>query len=369
MARRKRSDRIRRRTPPGAPPGTLAVDPEAPRPRIRAICYGSERVLEEEIRDVEAIRPLLEAWPVTWVNVDGLGDPGTIQKLGDLFRLHRLTLEDVVNVHQRPKAELYDDYYFVVGRMPQEGERFGTEQLSLMLGRNYVLTFQEEPGDCFDPIRERIRKKGGQIRGAGPDYLAYAILDGFIDNYFPLLERYGEQLENLEEAVIVRPEREAISRIHDAKRDLLQLRRAVWPLREGLSALIRETTPLVTPETRIYLRDCYDHTIQIIDLLENYRDIASSLMDVYLSSVSNRLNEIMKVLTIFTTLFIPLTFISSIYGMNFRHMPELEWPHGYTFAWGLMGLAAALMLCYFWRKGWFTSTAHDRREPEHHDRT
>jgi len=289
---------------------------------------------------------------VTWVNVDGLGDVATIQKLGEIFGLHRLTLEDVLNVHQRAKAELYDRYYFIVVRMVEIAERIGTEQLSLFVGKNYVLTFQERPGDCFNPIRERIRKGGGQLRTAGPDYLAYALIDASIDNYFPVLETFGETLETLEDRVVTRPDPLLVSQIHEAKRDLLTLRRAVWPLREAVSALIRENTPLIAPETRIYLRDCYDHVIQVIDLLENYREIASSLMEVYLSSVSNRLNEIMKVLTIFTTLFIPLTFISSIYGMNFHHMPELDKFWGYPLALLAMVFSALVPYVYFRRKGW-----------------
>jgi magnesium transporter len=357
--RKRKRDGIERRTPPGAAPGTIAVDPEAPRSYIRALAYGPEGAVEQEVTDpgqlAGVIAKLREAWPVVWVNVDGLGDAATIQAFGEIFGLHRLSLEDVVNVHQRAKAELYDEYYFIVARMAETGERFGTEQLSIFLGKNYVLTFQERRGDCFDPVRERIRKSGGQIRKYGPDYLAYALLDAFVDNYFPVLERYGERLENLEDEVIVNPDRAIVGQIHEVKRDLLVLRRAVWPLREAINSLIRESTAFISQETRLYLRDCYDHAIQIIDLLENYRDIASSLMEVYLSSVSNRLNETMKVLTIFTTLFIPLTFISSIYGMNFKHMPELEWPYGYLFAWAIMAAAAGGMLYYFRKKGWMGS--------------
>ena len=361
--RKRKTEGIERRTPPGAAPGTIAVDPEAPRSLVRILAYGPDRVLEHEISDLSSIRALLESWPVTWVNVDGLGDAATIRALGEIFGLHRLSLEDVVNVHQRAKAEPYESYYFIVGRMAELGDRFGTEQLSLFLGKNYVLTFQERPGDCFDPLRERIRKGGGQVRCCGPDYLAYTLLDSFIDNYFPLLERYGERLEGLEDEVVLNPDRQLVSRIHEVKRDLLLLRRAVWPLREAIGSLVRESSTLIGQETRIYLRDCYDHAIQIIDLLENYRDIASSLMEVYLSSVSNRLNEIMKVLTIFTTLFIPLTFISSIYGMNFRHMPELDWRYGYALAWAIMLGVAGAMFYYFRRKGWF-GASHSARDQD-----
>ena len=362
--RSRRKEGIRRRTPPGAAPGTVAVDPEAPRPRLRVMSFGPDQVVEDDCpKTLDFLRERLASWPVTWVNVDGLGDAQTIQELGEIFGLHRLALEDVVNVHQRAKAELYDRHYFVVARMA-DPERSGTEQLSLFIGGNYVLTFQERPGDCFDPVRERIRKGGGQLRRSGADYLAYALLDAFIDSYFPFLERYGEQLEQLEDEAIQRPDKSLIAGIHNVKRELLVLRRAVWPLREAISTLIRETTPLITPETRVYLRDCYDHSIQIIDLLENYRDVASSLMEVYLSSVSNRLNEIMKVLTMFTTLFIPLTFISSIYGMNFQYMPEIPWRYGYVFVWIVMIATAGGMLIYFRRKGWFGGDSSPRRRPK-----
>jgi len=243
-------------------------------------------------------------------------------------------------------------------------EALTTEQLSIFLGRNYVLTFQEEPGDCFDAVRDRIAKGGGRIRNCGPDYLAYALIDAFIDDYFPVLERYGEKLEALESEVITRADNQLIAHIHQVKRDLLVLRRAIWPLREAINSLIRDPTPLISDETRIYFRDCHDHAVQLIDLLENYREIASSLVEVYLSSVSNRLNEIMKVLTIFTVVFIPLNFIASIYGMNFNpeksawNMPEVNWIYGYPFTLGLMATVALSMLIYFRKKKWIGSASN-----------
>ncbi len=357
---------MRRRTPPGTSPGTLITDPDSPRPIIRVIAYGPEGVDERQIDDVRSVKSFLDRWPVTWINVDGLGDAAVISRLGEMFGIHRLALEDVINLHQRAKVELYAKQCFIVARMADAGDRIGTEQLSMFLGSNYVLTFQERPGDCFDPVRARIRKAGGRIRHAGPDYLAYALLDAFIDACFPALENFGERLEVLEDEVILRPDRQIIAQIHDAKRDLLTLRRAVWPLREALNTLAREACPFITDETRIYLRDCYDHTIQIIDLLENYRDIAASLMEVYLSSVSNRLNEIMKILTIISTIFIPLTFIAGVYGMNFHteksplNMPELTWYLGYPFALALMAGVALAMLYFFRRKGWIGPRADTR---------
>jgi magnesium transporter len=360
---KRRKDEIHRRTLPGAPPGTLAVDPEAMRSRIRVMAYGSGAITDKRIEDPQAVREFLDRWPVTWVNVDGLGEAVTLGKIGEVFDLHRLSLEDVVNVHQRAKVEPYGKYLFIVGRMVNNGsdEALDTEQLSIFLGKNYVLTFQEHPGDCFDTVRDRISKAGGRIRNCGPDYLAYALIDAFIDDYFPVLERYGERLEALEDEVITRADTQIIAQIHQVKRDLLVLRRAIWPLREAVNSLARDPTPLISDETRIYLRDCYDHAVQLIDLLENYREIASSLVEVYLSSVSNRLNEIMKVLTIFTVVFIPLNFIASIYGMNFNpesspwNMPELNWRYGYPFILALMSAVALSMLILFRKKKWIGS--------------
>jgi len=370
--RRKYVSGIERRTSPGAPPGSLVVDPHAPLPIIRVIAYGSEAVHEELVEDVSRIGSYLGRQPVTWVNVDGLGDAAVIRKLGEIFGIHRLALEDIINSHQRAKVDQYDNHLFVVGRMVEMADHVETEQLSLFLGKSYVLTFQERVGDAFDPVRERIRKAGGRVRNAGPDYLAYALIDAFIDNYFPVLEKYGERLESIEEDVLSRPEPVLVSRMHEVKRDLLTLRRAIWPLRETVNSLVREPSPFISDETRVYFRDCYDHTIQIIDLLENYRDVASGLMDIYLSSVSNRLNEIMKILTMFTAFFIPLSLIAGIYGMNFNtarspfNMPELNWYLGYPFVLGLMATVALGMVTFFRRKGWLRSRLGSR-EPETRD--
>jgi magnesium transporter len=366
---KRRKDDIHRRTFPGAAPGTLVIDPEALRSRVRVITYGSGTITNKQIDNPNDIREFLDHSPVTWVNVDGLGDAATLAKIGEVFDLHRLSLEDVVNVHQRAKVEPYGKYIFIVGRMVNNGSdgTLGTEQLSIFLGKNYVLTFQEQPGDCFDPVRDRISKGGGRIRNSGPDYLAYALIDAFIDDYFPVLEGYGERLEALEDEVIARADTQIIAQIHQVKRDLLVLRRAMWPLREAINSLIRDPTPLITDETRIYLRDCYDHAVQLIDLLENYREIASSLVEVYLSSISNRLNEIMKVLTVFTVVFIPLNFIASIYGMNFNtdkslwNMPELNWRYGYPFTLALMAAVAVSMLVYFRKKKWIGSLSHEEK--------
>jgi magnesium transporter len=350
---RKHRNHFHRRTPPGSSPGSLMIDPQAPHPKIMVTAYSPESEIEETISDVESIRSYLSKWPVVWINVEGLGDAETIRNLGLIFDLHRLALEDVINVHQRPKVEIYKSQYFIVVRMADLHDRLETQQLAIFLGKNYVLTFQETGSGRFDPIRTRIRDIGGRIRHSGADYLAYAILDSCIDNYFPALEKYGEQIESLEDQVILHPGNQFVSEIHEMKRDLLTLRRAVWPLREAVNSLIREPSQFLTDETRIYMRDCYDHTIQVIDLLENYRDIAGDLIEVYLSSVSNRLNEIMKILTIFTTIFIPLNFIAGIYGMNFKNMPELNWHYGYLYALGIMTALTLGMFFYFRKKGWW----------------
>lgn len=355
--RRRRTRR--RRTPPGTPPGTLIVDPEASHPVIHVLAYGPEEITEQEISDLRCVRGFLDAWPVTWVNVEGLGDIETISQLGEIFGLHRLALEDVLNVHQRAKVEEYGPYLFIVARMAKRREQLDTEQLSLFLGKNFVLTFQEGlPGDSLDPVREHIRKARGHIREAGPDYLAYALLDAVIDGYFPLLERYGEHLDTLEDTIIARPDHDAVARLHQIKRDLLTLRRAIWPQRETINTLLRDQPAFITDETRLHLRDCYDHIVRLIDLVETYRELGSDLMDVYLSSVGNRTNETMRVLTVIATLFIPLTFIAGVYGMNFNperspwNMPELNWYWGYPLSLALMATVAIGQLVFFWRKGW-----------------
>lgn len=349
---------IRRRVPPGAPPGTLLADPDAVAPEVRLIAYGPDGLEEREIAAVEELEATPGALPVTWINVDGLADLALIKALGELFGLHRLALEDVVNVHQRPKVEEYEHHAFVVTRMIQSAAAPTGEQISMFLGDRFVLTFQERAGDCFEPVCERIREHRGQIRERGADYLAYALLDAVIDSCFPVLEEYGERIEALEAAVMTAPGEHHVPEIHAVKRELLGLRRTIWPQREMLSALARDSTAYISEPTQIYLRDCYDHTVQLMDLLESYREITSSLIDVYLSSVSARMNGIMKVLTIIATIFIPLGFIAGVYGMNFDrdvspwNMPELGWVLGYPFALALMLLTALGLLGFFYRRNW-----------------
>lgn len=354
----------RRRTPPGSAPGTLIADPHAAQPLIRLISYGPDGVAESTVEGLHRLPIVPPGHGVRWLNVDGLGSIEVVRRVGDAFGLHPLALEDIVNVHQRPKVEPYDDHLFIVTRMPRApqpgaaSDRLDTEQVAMCLGRDFVITFQEQAGDVFEPVRRRLRTGNGQIRMRGADYLAYALIDAAIDAFFPVLESYGEQVDELETAVIGQPDFTHITRIHDLKRDLLTARRAIWPQREMINALIRDESPFVSPQTRLYFRDCYDHTIQLIDMIETYREIASGLVDVQLSSVSNRMNEIIKVLTIIATIFIPLTFVAGIYGMNFDpaaspwNMPELKWRYGYPVALLFMALVAAGLVGWFWRKGW-----------------
>jgi magnesium transporter len=343
-----------RRSLPGSAPGTLIVDPNAPKPIVQVVAYGADRIIERSIDDVQTIRSYLTQWPVTWIHVTGLGDLSVIEKLGEIFNIHKLALEDVLNVHQRPKVEQYKSYCYIVVRAVREAEEFASEQVSIFLGKNFVLSFQEHPGKYFDPVIVRIREGKGRTRTAGTDYLTYVLIDAVIDGYFPVLERYGESLESLEETIVAQPAGRFFEQIHDMRHSLLSLRRAAWPMRETVNTLYREPNPLIDEEDRVYLRDCYDHMVQIIDLLENYRDVASGLMEMYLSSISNRTSEIMKVLTIFTATFIPMSWIAGIYGMNFKSMPGLDSPWGFAVSLGLMVLFALLLLAYFKVKGWWS---------------
>ena len=357
--RRRLKPRFVRRTRPGAIPGTIQAPKDALQPVIQVIAYGPRETIDQEVQNVEDVPAFRKEHAVTWMNVNGLGDAKVIRQIGKIFELHDLALEDVVNVHQRSKVEPYANHLFIVARMVSvsEGE-IQTEQVSIFLGRNYVLTFQERPGDCFDPIRKRIRHSTGRIRQAGPDYLAYCLLDAVIDSYFPVVDHYADLLEDLDQQISVLQNLDAVPRIHDVRHDLLLLRRSIRPHRETLNQLLRDESELLTPETEIYLRDGYDHTVQLIEFLELYREMCADLRDYSQAISSNRMNEVMKMLTIIATIFIPLSFIAGVYGMNFDpqrsrwNMPELEWTFGYPFALGLMLAVAVMFIVFFWRKGW-----------------
>lgn len=359
-SRRGRSSKRRGRLtlkPPGSAPGTLIADPSAPKPVISVLAYGPGRHEEVSPATLEDIARLRGAYPCVWVNISGLGDAAVIKAIGDGFELHALALEDVLSGMQRPKCESFEDNVFIVIREPHKGEYLDSDQVSMFIGSGYLVTFQEHAGDCFDGIRQRVRGGISKISSNGTDFLAYSLIDAVIDAFFPILEQLGEKLDTLEDEAILHPSTGTSHAIHDVKRELLNIRRAIWPAREAIGTLIRDPLPLISENTRVHLRDCYDHLVQLVEVLENYREIGSDLQDIYLSSMSNRLNEVMKVLTIIATIFMPLSWIAGVYGMNFHtqhpaNMPELGWRYGYIFALAIMAATAGVMVWYFWRKGW-----------------
>ncbi|MEO1691434.1 MAG: magnesium/cobalt transporter CorA [Cyanobacteria bacterium J06631_6] len=348
---------------PGSIPGTLNIEDDAEIPEIVLIDYRSDQANHVSNLTPEACAEYLNTESVSWVDVKGLGSENILQRLGKVFGLHPLVLEDIVNVPQRPKVEDYPQQLVAITQMvvcKPSGEGFSLEQVSLVVGKNYVLTVQEYPEkDCLRPVRRRIKFNKGSIRDMGADYLAYALWDAIIDGFFPVLEIYGEKIEDLEDEVIFNPSNQSLAKVYQIKRELLALRRAIWPQRNALNTLIRDGSSVIEPEVLVFLRDCYDHTVQIIDIIETYRELASSLTDIYLSAVSNKMNEIMKLLTVISSIFIPLTFIAGIYGMNFDpdvspfNMPELEWYWGYPLCWTLMLTIAGGLIYFFWRRGWF----------------
>jgi len=376
--RRRRHREFHRRTGPGAAPGRIVSDPHALHCRITVFSYGPEDLVERELTNPMQLREFVGRRHVTWINVDGLGDAGVIQQLGDLFGLHSLALEDVVHVHQRAKVEDYGRQLFIVARMVrfrtevacENGDpsvpadngaprSLESEQISLFLGKDFVITFQEDAlEDCFDPVRARLRQNSVRLRQGGADALAHALLDAVTDSYFPVIESFSDELDRLDDDLAEMPRPVTLHRIHEIRSDLLTLRRSAWPLREAFQNLIRESHPLISADSRIYFRDCYDHAVQIIDVLETYRELCADLREYYFSSISQRTNDIMKVLTIIATIFIPLSFVAGVYGMNFDttasrwNMPELKWAFGYPFAWTVMAVMAGGLLYYVWRKGW-----------------
>lgn len=364
--------RLRNRSQPGLAPGTVSVDPESPKPVIHVIAYGPQEVVEKTLASPDEILEYLNRWPTVWVNVDGLGDAAVLRRIGEIFDLHRLTVEDIVNVHQRPKVERYDNQLFIVTRDLHQEPSLWTEQISMVLGTGALVTFQEEAGDCFEAVRHRLRSGHGRIRGGGAGYLTYALLDAIIDTYFPLIEQYGDRLDELEARILKGADQATLSEIHALKKDLLRLRRTIWPQREAINSLMRDEGPFFDAESKLHLRDGYDHCVQIIDMLENLREFSASLVDLHMSSISNRLNEVMKVLTIISTLFIPLSFITGIFGMNFHseasplNMPELSWYYGYPAALALMFVVALIQVYFFWRKGWLRRSEKRRKKRAGH---
>jgi len=352
---------------PGSIPGTIRIRQNAARSQIALIDYNTTKAIRLSNLTPQACAEHLDTESVSWVDVSGLGSEDVLQQLGQVFKLHPLVLEDIVNVPQRPKVEDYQDQLLIITQMvilKENGDGFWLEQVSLVLGKHYLLTVQEEAlHDTFEPVRDRIRNEKGTIRQRGADYLAYALWDTIIDGYFMALEAYGERLEDLEDEVVTNPTKQTLSKIYQIRRELLALRRAIWPQRDALNTLIRDECALMSADVQVYLRDCYDHVVQLIDTIETYRELAPGMMDVYLSAVSNRMNEVMKLLTVISTIFIPLTFVAGIYGMNFNpevsplNMPELNWYWGYPFFWMVTIAIAAILIYFFWRRGWFSNVS------------
>lgn len=352
MARHRR--KISRK--PGLPPGTLAPEGIAGKTpvRITVLDYDAARFLEKELPLIEEIIPFRDTDSVTWINIDGLENTAVIEKVGRIFDIHPLILEDILNTSQRPKMEDLDRYLYVHLKMLQyreEDGEIGIEHVSMLVGTRFLISFQEKSGDVLEPVRDRIRKNG-RIRKFGPDYLAYAIIDVIVDNYFLVMEHLEEKVETLEEELVQNAGPESLERLNRLKKDLIYLRKSVWPLREVISGIERIEPPLVEQSTSIYLKDVYDHVIQVIDTLEILRDMASGMIDIYLSGLSYRGNEIMKVLTLIATIFIPLTFVVGVYGMNFHNMPELRWEYGYLSVWAVMIVIVTVMVGYFKKRNW-----------------
>ena len=341
----------------GLPPGSLVHigEKRAEEVRITVIDYDEEQFREREIKTIEECFPLKDKPTVTWINIDGVHQTEILGELGNRFGLHSLLVEDILNTAHRPKLEDFEEHLFIMLKMiryDKEKEEVQAEQVSIVLGPHWVISVQETPVDIFDPVRERIRKAKGRLRKLGADYLAYSLIDAIVDNYFAVLEHLAENIETMEEQVVANPSPETLADIHRAKTDIVLLRKFVWPLRDVSSAIARGDSPLIHESTDIYLRDVYDHTIQVIDTIETFREVVSGMQDIYLSSVSNKMNEVMKTLTIMASIFIPLTFLAGMYGMNFEYIPELKWHYGYFTLWAIMVVAAVVMVFYFKRRKW-----------------
>ncbi|MBW2410673.1 MAG: magnesium/cobalt transporter CorA [Deltaproteobacteria bacterium] len=341
----------------GLSPGTLVHigEKKAGTAQCSLFNYGPQKLEEKQLATIDEAFEYKDMPPVTWINIDGLHETSIIEKIGHQFDIHPLTLEDVVHAGQRAKAEDYEDYIFIVFKMlfyDDPGMHISSEQVSLILGAHFLISFQEKEGDVFNFVRERIRKVKGRIRRSGPDYLTYALIDASVDHYFSILEKVDEKLEQLEEELLDNPQPGTLQDIHHLKRELIYFRKQVWPLRELLNHLMHAESRLVQESSHIFFRDVYDHTIQVIDTIESLRDALNGLQDLYLSTMSHKMNEVMKVLTIMATIFIPLTFIAGIYGMNFKFMPELEWKWSYPILWGVLIAILAFMIFWFKRKRW-----------------
>ncbi len=350
------ADKISRKY--GLSPGSLIYtgDKYAHEPvTITLIDYSADHLAEETDISLEACEEYIRSQTVTWINITGVHNPEIIERIGQAFHLHPLSLEDILNTGGRPKLDDYEDYLFIVLKMVDRTEDSGDiehEHVCLIIREGLVISFQEYEGDVFGPVRQRIRKGKGQIRKAGSDYLAYALIDMIVDHYFLILEGFGEQIDTIQDSVLSDPETSVIDTIHNLRRQLIYIRKSVWPVREIVASLLRGESDLISRETQLYLRDVYDHTVQVVETVEMFREVLSSALDIYLSSVNNRMSEVMKVLTVIATIFIPLTFIAGVYGMNFVYMPELEWRYAYLVVWGVFLSAAGGMLAWFRYRKW-----------------
>lgn len=349
-------DLNKKRPKVGAAPGTLALPEDSPPPIIRLASYSENSFQERIIGQPGEISRWLDTEEAVWIDVQGLGDEAVMLELADVFGLHPLALEDIVHVPQRPKTQGYDGHQLLFTRMLTGGHKgkIGVEQVSFLVAKNYVVTFQERPGDVFNPVRLRLKNDNKQLRNANVDYLAYALLDALVDAYFPVIDNLGDCIADLEDEVFAGQKPNTLQDLAELRSTLLSVRRSVWPLRDAINQLIRDEVEYFSPDVRVFLRDVYDHCVNASDMVESYRELGSSLMNSYLSVVSNRMNEVMKVLTVMSTIFIPLTFLSGLYGMNFVWMPEREWKWSYPILLGLMASITIGLLIYFKRKGWFT---------------
>jgi magnesium transporter len=338
----------------GARPGTLLIGPDASTPRIRVMQFSPETVTEQEVDDVSTLSDCLPPDRVTWIDVQGFGDKETLQTIAQQFHIHPLAMEDIVNVPQRPKAEAYSQQILIIARtvsLPTPS-CLEAEQLSLIVGPNYVITFQLRYGDRLEPVRQRIGSPDSRLRSSGADYLAYALLDTAVDDLYPVLATMGEQLESLESQILSSPHPSVLGQINTIRNQLMRLRRTIWPQRDAVRYLLSGENPLMGENVRTFLRDTLDHCEQMADVVEMYRETATGLLNTYMSAVAHRSNEVMKVLTIISSIFVPMTFVAGVYGMNFENMPELGLAWSYPVVWGIMLTLAVGMLSYFWRKGW-----------------
>lgn len=348
------------RPPRGARPGTLAISADAQPPAMRVMHYDHESFEEHVVDDPDELERLLEPGKVTWLDVQGLGDEALLLRLSEIFKIHPLAIEDIVNAPQRPKSHAYEHNHLLITRYitMSEPPAVEQEQVSVLIGADYVITFQERSGDNFDPVRERLRNGTSLFRNTGPDYLGYALVDAIIDGYYPVLEELSDYIEELDQAVLEHASLKSLEDLGELKHTLTQLRRLMWPQRDVMNRVVRDDVPFITPQVRLFFRDVYDHTLQATEVVESYREVVTSQMNTYLSVVSNKTNDVMRVLTIMSTIFIPLTFLAGIYGMNFRHMPELEHNWGYPTLLLVMAFISLGQLAFFWRLGWIARARH-----------